>query len=280
MCLKVLVGKYFLSIFPAFPGRVERMRAAILACLPVGATLYLLAAVAVGSSSSAPSGASSANTFSTGPTEDPRILFVGDSFTSSQGGIYSHLVKLAQPTPVVADHVTVGGATLRQLWTLGDAVRAIDTHSYDVVVLQDDIPETNVDYFREFARMFIDEARKHHARPILYMTWAYDRLGWISMQQIADAHRDLARETRVEVAPVGLAWELARKERPSIELFAADREHPNPYGMYLATCVMYATIFGKDPAGLTYVPEGVTPSDAAFLQRVAAQTVNPWRNTM
>lgn len=215
--------------------------------------------------------------------EPPRkLLFIGDSFTNAQGGIYTHLLKLVQSdtasVPITTDHVTVGGATLKRLWELGDAVRAIDTDSYDIVVLQDDIPEINVDYFREYAHKFVEEARRHHARPVLYMTWAYGRLGWISMSQIADAHRAVSKDLNVDVAPVGIAWERAHRKRPDLDLFAADREHPSPYGMYLATCVMYATIYNKDPTGLPYSPPELTPQEAAFLQKVAWQTVRSrWR---
>jgi hypothetical protein len=213
-------------------------------------------------------------------TQPLKVLFVGDSFTGSQGGIYSHFQRLAQSNrqlpPVLTDHVWVGGATLKRLWELGDAVRSIDSDSYDIVVIQDDIPEINVDYFRQYARMFVNEIRQHHARPVLYMTWAYERLSWISMSEIAEAHRSLAKELEVDVAPVGLAREQAHRERPDLDLFVADREHPSPAGMYLGTCVIYATVFGKDPTGLAYVPPEVAIPEAKFLQQVAWQAVTSW----
>ena len=205
-----------------------------------------------------------------------KILFIGDSFTSSQGGIDQRLLLLAKSTPqnltIAADRVVVPGATLKRLWELGDAVRAIDTDSYDTVVVQDDIPEINLSYFRQYVRMFVEEIRQHHARPIVYMTWAYERLNWISMDEIAEAHSALAREIGIDVAPAGVAWAEAKKERPDLELFASDLEHPSPSGMYLATCVMYVTIFRKDPSGSSYVPEGVSDAQARFLQRIAWQT--------
>jgi hypothetical protein len=183
----------------------------------------------------------------------------------------------SETAAVATDAIWVGGATLKRLWELGDSVRIIDTGSFDTVVLQDDIPEINVDYFRQYAHMFVDEARRHHARPILYMTWAYKRLGWISMTQIAEAHRTVSKDLGVEVAPVGLAWDRAEKLRPELDLLVEDREHPSPSGMYLATCVVYATIFDINPVGLPYIPAGVAPSDATFLQEVAWQTVTSWR---
>ena len=100
-----------------------------------------------------------------------KILYIGDSFTGSQGGIWTHVAELAasvaKPTAIASDSVVVGGATLKRLWELHDAVTAIDTNAHDVVVLQDDIPEINIDYFRQYATQFINEARLHRARPVL-----------------------------------------------------------------------------------------------------------------
>jgi hypothetical protein len=210
-----------------------------------------------------------------------KILFIGDSFTYTQGGIYTHFEKLAAaatpPRNVSTDKVVAGGAYLKRLWEMQSAVKAIDTGEFDVVVLQDDIPETNVDYFRQYARMFVDEVRRNKGRPVLFMAWAYQRLDWISMQQIAQEHRDLAKELNLDVAPVGLAWQQAAKQRPALDMYASDREHPSIYGMYLASCVVYATVYGANPSGIDYVPSEMNSADAVFLQNVAWQTVQDYR---
>jgi len=87
-------------------------------------------------------------------TQAPRkILFVGDSFTYYQNGIYTHFERLAAaatpPLVVTADKSVFGGASLRRLWDLKEPVKAIDTATYDVVVLQEDIPETTIADFRD-----------------------------------------------------------------------------------------------------------------------------------
>jgi hypothetical protein len=215
-------------------------------------------------------------------TGTPRtFLFVGDSFTYFQNGVYTHFERLAAaskpPLVVTADHSTFPGAFLHRLWDLKNPVKAIDTGSYDVVVLQEDIPETTVADFREYVGKFVAEIRKVHARPVLFMAWAYSRLGWISMTEIAQAHRDAAKELGVEVAPVGLAWQQASKQRPGMDFYGPDREHPSIYGTYLAACVLYATIYGYGPTGSAYVAPGISPAEAAFLRGVAWQTVQDYR---
>jgi hypothetical protein len=210
-----------------------------------------------------------------------RLLFIGDSFTHAQGGIYTHVTELAAvaspPLMIIADHSTFGGAFLHRLWDLQEPLKAIRAADHDVVVLQEDIPETNVADFREYARKFVTEVRQNNARPVLFMAWPYQRLGWISMAEIAKAHREAARELSVDVAPVGLAWQQASKERPGMTMYAPDLEHPSIHGMYLASCVVFATIYNQSPVGLTYTPAGVSVEEASFLQRIAWQTVQDYR---
>jgi hypothetical protein len=79
------------------------------------------------------------------------------------------------------------------------------------------------------------------------MAWAYARLGWINLEEIARVHREVGSE------------------------------HPNLHGTYLATSVVYATTFGKDPSTLAYVPAGLRTDDAAFLRRIAWETEQDYR---
>jgi alpha-galactosidase len=154
-----------------------------------------------------------------GAAAPPRkVLFLGNSLTYRQNGIYFHLEKLAAsalPARIVQTEKAVqGGATLKTLWDKPEPRDLIARGAFDVVVLQEDLPEINVSYFREYARKFVAEIRKAKSRPILLMAWSYPRLGWISTEEIATAHRDLAKELEVEVAPVGLAWQRSLKPTP------------------------------------------------------------------
>ena len=81
------------------------------------------------------------------------------------------------------------------------------------VVLQGDIPYSDVDTFQENARNLVEAIRETGAEPILFMAWPYERLGWITMDEIAQAHADIATELDVDVAPVGLAFQRASQER-------------------------------------------------------------------
>ena len=181
---------------------------------------------------------------------------------------------------IEADTVLHMGAELEEIWEYSVAREKIDKGAYDVVVLQEDISLTDVDTFHEYARKFDAEIKETGAETVLFMAWSYERLGWITMEEIAQAHRDIATELGVDVAPVGLAWQRAMEERPDLDMYGSDREHPSIYGTYLAINVVYATVFEKSPIGLAYLPSeggGMTEEEAAFLQRIAWETIQEYQ---
>jgi hypothetical protein len=210
-----------------------------------------------------------------------RILFIGNSLTFWNDGLYLHLERLAASgTPPVAfatGRSVEPGAFLKSLWARPEPRNAIAEGRYEIVILQEDLPETRIEDFREHARLFAAAARKAGARPILFMAWAYDRLGWITMDEIAREHRAAGAELKVDVAPAGLAWRRASEQRPDLNLFAPDREHPSIHGTYLATAVLYASILGRNPTGFPYAPSAIAVTDARFLQNIAWETVQAYR---
>ena len=212
-----------------------------------------------------------------------RLLFVGNSLTYYNGGLENHVRLLAAsatpPRILVADRATQGGATLRILHGLPAVHERIQQGHYDQVILQDDLPELtehSIAPFQEYVRRFDQEIRSHGGRSVLFMAWPYERLSWISLEQIADAHRSLGAELNVPVAPVGWAFRRSLEARPQLAMLGKDREHETLHGTYLAACVHYATLFGVSPEGLPYRPDGVSADEGAFLQSIAWQTVRAW----
>ena len=112
---------------------------------------------------------------------------------------------------------------------------------------------------------------------MFFMAWPYERLNWVTLEQIAQAHRAIGKELGVPVAPVGIAFQRAMKERPELAMLGRDKEHESIHGTYLAANVIYATIFGQNPKALTYYPTGVTAEEAAFLQGIAWAAVQEWQ---
>lgn len=218
------------------------------------------------------------------PTPSPsghRILFIGNSLTYWNEGIDAHLKRLTDsgdvPVTLETGRSVKGGATLKVQWERPEPRAMIAQGPWTEVVIQEDLPEINPSYFREHARRFVEEIRRAKARPILLMTWAYARLDWIDNDRIAQAHRDLGRELGVDIAPVAVAWQRVLRERPDLDLFAPDREHPSLRGTYLETCVVYATVIRASPVPLRHRPAGLPEEEALYLRRVAWEVVRDWK---
>lgn len=220
------------------------------------------------------------------PAPLTRILFIGNSFTFWKRGLWKHINALSAaskpPLNYKAESVTRGGASLEVMWHRTKAQAVIAEGRWDVVVLQGDIPETTVDSFKQYSRKFVEAVRKIGARPILFMAWDYDRLNWLSMKEIAAAHSAIAKEMKVDVAPVGLAWKESAKRLPNLDMYARDEEHPSAAGMYLSLLTIEGVISGADPR--TRLPHEIgirglakhRPADREHLREIAAWAIKDW----
>jgi hypothetical protein len=215
------------------------------------------------------------------------ILFIGNSLTYYNGGLDHHLMELVSsadpPLEIQAESFVRPGKPLEWIWEHTKAREIIAEGDYDLVVLQDALHHSGVESFHEYTRLFTEEIRAAGAEPLLFMTWARQKL---STNEISQAFGDIADELDLEVAPVGLAWARAIEERPELDMYRFDLLHPSIHGSYLAVCVFYATMFEQSPVGLTYLAahqdgarydDAVTEEQAAFLQRIAWETVQDYQ---
>jgi hypothetical protein len=216
------------------------------------------------------------------PAVPEHILFIGNSLTDRHGGmdwLVGNLVGSEQ-TPRAYDGAreTASGVTLEYHYRNG-AIERIRDGDWDVVVLQEYLPgmasKTTAPFY-EYARLFDEAIRSSGARTVLYMTWPDDAHPWADLDVFVDAYRHASLELGAPVAPVGVAMARARAERPELELMDPDRVHATWAGAYLAAATIYATLYERTPEGLSF-HLGVSDEDAAFLQRIAWQTVTDWQ---
>jgi hypothetical protein len=130
-------------------------------------------------------------------------------------------------------------------------------------------------------------------------------------QGLSGAYRAIARELGVRLLPVGDAFHLANHDpqwgyRASAKKFdpnkakpgelpdqthslnvgwtwkkqadgklkiGMDGHHANAAGEYLGACVWYEVMFGRSAEGNAFVPPGLDPAEAKYLQRTAHQAV-------
>jgi hypothetical protein len=128
--------------------------------------------------------------------------------------------------------------------------------------------------FRDYARKHSDTVRKHGAKPVFFMSWAYADSPEMTAQ-LAEAYTEAANDNDVFVIPAGLAFARSIAQRPDLNLYVADKRHPSLMGTYLSACTVYASLFKKSPVGLKYTA-GLDEATATFLQTMAWETVQDY----
>jgi hypothetical protein len=130
------------------------------------------------------------------------------------------------------------------------------------------------DVFAEHAKKGSDTARKHGAKPVLFMSWAYADKPEMTAQ-LAEAYTSAGNANDAFVIPAGLAFARSISKRPDLNLYAADKRHPSPAGSYLAASTVYAALYRKSPVGNSFTA-GIDKETAGFLQTVAWETVQDY----
>lgn len=229
----------------------------------------------------------------TGHADAPRpmrVLFVGNSYTR-----FNDLPRMVRRVsesvpdarPIRASRVTHPGFSLRRHWRHERLRRRIARESYEAIVLQgrSTSPLEAPDELREYANRFAAHAETHGARVVLFETWPrreghflYRRSELVDdpaqmLERIEDVYVPLGQELDAPVAPVGRAWLTARRELPSTSLHRRDGTHPTIAGTYLAACVLYGTLSGRDPREIEYRHWRVGRRTAARMRELAAEVI-------
>ncbi len=185
------------------------------------------------------------------------MLFVGNSYTYFHD-LPARLSALAPKGALQTRASTRGGAKLAD-HIQGEGLSLIRAGGWDFVVLQGHSLEAlqAPAAFERAAKTLTDAARDAGAVPVLFQTWprapghevySFD---WSGRSAPEMQERLLAAYTKAanggRLAPVGLAWSLLPPERMK-RLYIEDGSHPSPAGTALAACVLYRTIFEREPA--------------------------------
>lgn len=222
-----------------------------------------------------------------------RTLFVGNSQIDfwDLAQLVSDLSASAPPDcpRIVGERFTSGGANLQELWEGTDSrgrhlSEVIALGAYDAVVIAEsiDLVELRPPFpalFVEYASRIIDATRAAGGVPFLYATPYVERPDTTGFFVMADDQLALGAALGVRVAAGGLAWLRVWSERPGIDLYYVDRQHPGYRGSYVSASVIYATITGASPVGLTNTPTTtacapepcpyIPPDEADVFQRAA-----------
>lgn len=235
-----------------------------------------------------------------GADKPASAIFIGNSFFYYNNSMHGHLSRMineSAPKVVPAfrtTSVTISGAGLN--WHDVDSYfkpggmasysfRPDNSVSFnkldklfDVAIMMDcsqcPIHPELKPLFHEFAKKDSEIVRKHGARPVFFMSWAYADKPEMTAQ-LAEQYTAAGNANDALVIPAGLAFARSAAKRPSLNLYVEDKRHPSLAGTYLGAATVYASLFGRSPVGIPYTA-GLDADTARFLQTIAWETVQEY----
>lgn len=222
-----------------------------------------------------------------------RVLWIGNSYTFfNDMPSTAREIASTQGVKLSCTRFLTGGERFSGHLTNRDLLDAIAAGGWDFVVLQEQssIPALNTAQVARDVYPFayrldsLVHASSPDAKVVFYMTWGHKN-GTVRptpeypltqyyremQERLKTSYLEMTYDNNAWCAPVGMAWQQVRAERPDIELYHPDTFHPSAEGSYLAACVIFATISGKPFT--TSVNAGLPPEIAAYLQQTAQTAV-------
>ncbi len=226
------------------------------------------------------------------------ILFIGNSYTYSNGGVDVMLknIALAEGDTLETEAFIVGGAKFSDFCNNPETFNRIRSRAWDYVVLQEQsqlpsFPPSQVETeCYPFAKRLCDSIRANDSctQILFFMTWGrengdqsncanYEPLcTYDGMQQrLRESYVQMADDNNAIVVPVGLAWKYVRDHYPEINLYQSDGSHPSLEGTYLAACTFYSVLFDLGYYyGIYYRPDNMDEETRYKLASASYNAVN------
>ncbi|MEC7985739.1 MAG: PT domain-containing protein [Myxococcota bacterium] len=226
------------------------------------------------------------------------IMFVGNSYTSSNNlpSLVQGLLEEGLGSAVQTSALTGGGLKfvdhLNRSQNNGTWSNGFSSY-HDWVLFQEQsqvpgFPQNQASWIdsRDAFVSLDDLVEAQGGQSMLLMTWGRrdgDSMNtWLypdfeTMQELLKegylSYMDTASSStrKVWVAPMGLGFANIKIHHPTLfsGLYSGDGSHPSYDGSYLAACIVYSSLTGYSPVGLT----AGAPSNANTYQEVAEMTV-------
>lgn len=224
-----------------------------------------------------------------------KVLFIGNSYTN-----YNNLPNLVD---LVAQSVgddleysahTPGGNTLMNHAQNTQLAQTITTEDWDYVAIQAQSQEPSFPTGQfntetlPYANQLVDAIKDNYdcTEPVFYMTWGRENgdanncpfAPWVCTYEGMDdslraRYEYMAEVNESLVSPVGAVWREMRDNGIPFNLYVGDGSHPSIYGSYTAALTFYTIFFENDPTLITYVPNGISGTDATTIKNATKDIV-------
>jgi len=202
--------------------------------------------------------------------KDYEILFIGNSHSSKNNlpGLVAMLIEAGLPSKTVHVRVAPGWGFLADHLQDRKTRRLLERQPWTHVILQGQKYSSSgrYSYPTSAAEEWIRRAKLQGAVPVMFPEWPR-RGNTEEGQRIHELHLQIVGREPACVAPVGLAWELALRQYPTLDLYARDGNHSNSTGALLTAYVLYEIITGEPAGELPSVQDAkVSPETQTTLQ--------------
>lgn len=236
------------------------------------------------------------------PRDTLKMLFIGNSYTYyNEYPVIFKEIAWREGHYADCNIFISGGYTMKAHLANKYSREAVEQGGYDYVFLQDQSfnavlidTEDDRDAVENMTKM-VERAKKYspEAKTVIEITWGrkfgsnnlgkkYEYLPakYPSFFSDYNAMQDrltamITKEAEItgsQVSPVGIAWQIVRRERPDIELYAKDSHHPSYAGSYLSAIVAYLTVY-RTPFGANPIDGKLDPETASYLRDAAQRAV-------
>ena len=177
------------------------------------------------------------------PEKKIRVLFIGNSHT-----YYNDMPELFRERAEKAGFACEVTMLAHGGWRLSQHVKEPEVSfnirygNYDYVVLQEHAhPFVPYEEYKESVTALTDWIRAAGAMPVLYLSWA-KKTEPEKQQEMTEAARRMAAETKALLAPVGEHWWEYQKAHPDAAFYQKDDAHATREGSVFAAIEIWNAI--------------------------------------
>lgn len=221
--------------------------------------------------------------------ETTKILSINNSLIGTTSGAFDTAnVFKSLATAIGKDTnwvpLTSNGTSLEQRWAEGSTPTTprgiINVGGLSNIILQElsDRPLIDKDLFFQYMRLFVGAIRdkQPYCNIYVYDNWAYNTAtDYQADTTTIDTYtKQIAIELGIKIIPCSIGWNIIRLLYgfSSLNLYY-DNKHPTLAGIYLNALINLGVILNADPLINSFVPTGLSISDAAKLRDAAKKAL-------